>query len=221
MRPMHWPARSPMRSSSSASLPLRQRVLPQDEGHGGLSRRPWLAHGGPYPGPQRPPQAQRSLRSPPDVEHPSAALPHLPAGPRRPRHGGAPAGSFGHIGLRAMVLDLLDCSRRYSPTASVHTVAAAGDVVQVVGATRRRHLHRVHPGHPSTTHGQGASPCGRSSPPAAMLAGAPPGFPSATPWAAPPSAYSMSTWPGPAGWDQAALANSFSTIALTLSVGPE
>ena len=37
---------------------LRQRVLPPDEGHGGLSRRPRLARGGPYLGPQRPSRAQ-------------------------------------------------------------------------------------------------------------------------------------------------------------------
>ena len=41
---------------------------------------------------------------------------------------------------------------------------------QIVGATRRCHLHRVHPGHPSTTHGRGASPCGRSRLPVVSLA---------------------------------------------------
>ena len=62
----------------------------------------------------------------------------------------------------------------------------------------------------------------------AMLVGALPGFPSVTPWAAPPSTYSTSMWPtppgtlpGPAGWDQAALAHSFSTMALSPPVGPE
>jgi len=53
------------------------------------------------------------------------------------------------------------------------------------------------------------APGGEPLPPAAMLTGASPGFPSATPWAAPPA----STWPGPAGWDQATLANSFSTTS--------
>jgi len=66
---------------------------------------------------------------------------------------------------------------------------------------------------------------GEPRPPAAMFAGAPLGFPLATPWAAPPGAYSTATWapllgasPGPAGWDPAALAN-FSTA--TPPVGPE
>ena len=69
---------------------------------------------------------------------------------------------------------------------------------------------------------------GEPRPPAAMLASAPPGFPLATSWAAVLSAYSASTWApppgtslGPTGWDQAALANSFSTMALTPPVGPE
>ncbi|OQU89103.1 hypothetical protein SORBI_3002G146701 [Sorghum bicolor] len=52
--------------------------------------------------------------------------------------------------------------------------------------------------------------------PAAMLAGAPPGFPSVTSWATPPTPLS-----GSAGWDQAALAHSFSTMTLTPPVGPE
>ena len=66
---------------------------------------------------------------------------------------------------------------------------------------------------------------GEPRPPVAMLAGAPPGFPSAIPWAA---SFPASTWatppaalPGPAGWDQAVLANSFSTMALTPPVEPE
>jgi len=91
----------------------------------------------------------------------------------------------------AGVLVLLDCSRYYSsassrrPTTVVTSwssspraergwggavaaaVAVMGDVEQVVGAAR--HLHEVHPGHPSTTHGQGASPCGRSRLPVASL----------------------------------------------------
>ncbi|XP_021321304.1 uncharacterized protein LOC110437249 [Sorghum bicolor] len=66
---------------------------------------------------------------------------------------------------------------------------------------------------------------GEPRPPTAMLAGAPPGFPSATPWAAPFPASSWATpptpLPGSAGWDQAALAPSFSTMALTPPVGPE
>ncbi|XP_021309205.1 uncharacterized protein LOC110432736 [Sorghum bicolor] len=66
---------------------------------------------------------------------------------------------------------------------------------------------------------------GEPRPPAAMLAGAPPGFPSVTPWAAPFPASSWATPPptllGSAGWDQAALAHSFSTMALTPPVGPE
>ena len=50
-------------------------------------------------------------------------------------------------------------------------VVVVGDVEQVVGATRRRrHLHGVHPGHPTTTHGQGASLSGRSRFPVASLA---------------------------------------------------
>jgi hypothetical protein len=44
----------------------------------------------------------------------------------------------------------------------------------------------------------------------------PPGTYSASPWVTPSSASS-----GPAGWDQAALACSFSTLGLTPSVGPE
>ncbi|XP_021316676.1 uncharacterized protein LOC110435442 [Sorghum bicolor] len=66
---------------------------------------------------------------------------------------------------------------------------------------------------------------GEPRPPAAMLAGAPPGFPSVTPWAAPFPAFSWAppsaTLHGSAGWDQAALAHSFSTMALTPPVGPE
>jgi hypothetical protein len=61
------------------------------------------------------------------------------------------------------------------------------------------------------------APCGEPHPPAAMLAGASSGSPSVTPWMAPPA----STWSGPAGWDQAALAHSFSTMALTPPGGPE
>ena len=49
-------------------------------------------------------------------------------------------------------------------------VAAAEAVVLVVGAPQRRHLHGVHPGHPITPHGQGASPCGRSRLSVASLA---------------------------------------------------
>ena len=107
-------------------------------------------------------------------------------------------------------------------------------MAQVVGATRSQHLHGVHPGPPSTTRGQGASPYGHSRLLVVSLAhwqpcaGVPPGFPSATPWAAPPGAYSTSTWatppgalPGPAGWNPTALANSFNTMALTPPVGPE
>jgi len=56
---------------------------------------------------------------------------------------------------------------------------------------------------------------GEPRPPAAMFAGAPPGFPSATPWAAPPGAS-----PRPAGWDPTALAN-FSTATLTPPVRVE
>ena len=52
----------------------------------------------------------------------------------------------------------------------VADVVAAGDVVQAVGATRCQHLHGLHPGHPFTTHGQGASPCGRSRLPVVSLA---------------------------------------------------
>ena len=110
-------------------------------------------------------------------------------------------------------------------------VAVVGDVEQVVGAIQRRHLHGVQPGHPSTTHGQGVSMWpfqasgGEPRPPAAMLAGAPPGFLSVTPWVAPFPASSwatpLATLPGSAGWDQAALAHSFSTMALTPPVGPE
>jgi hypothetical protein len=51
-----------------------------------------VARGGSHLGPQRPPGAQRPLRPPPDVDHSPAALPHLPGGPRRSRHGGAHAG---------------------------------------------------------------------------------------------------------------------------------
>jgi hypothetical protein len=58
---------------------------------------------------------------------------------------------------------------------------------------------------------------GEPRPPAAMLAGAPPpGAYSASPWATPSGAS-----PGPAGWDQAALALSFSTMGLTPPVGPQ
>ncbi|XP_021318033.1 uncharacterized protein LOC110436121 [Sorghum bicolor] len=66
---------------------------------------------------------------------------------------------------------------------------------------------------------------GEPRPPAAMLAGAPPGIPSVTPWAAPFPASSWApppvTLPGSAGWDQAALAHFFSTMALTPPIGPE
>ena len=48
-------------------------------------------------------------------------------------------------------------------------VAAEGDVVSIVGATRRQHLHGVHPGPLSTTRGQGASPCGLSRLPVVSL----------------------------------------------------
>jgi len=61
------------------------------------------------------------------------------------------------------------------------------------------------------------APDGEPRPSPAMLAGASSGFPSVTPWMAPPA----STWPGPTGWDQAALAHSFSTMALTPPVGSE
>ncbi|XP_021309125.1 uncharacterized protein LOC110432670 [Sorghum bicolor] len=66
---------------------------------------------------------------------------------------------------------------------------------------------------------------GEPRPPAAMLAGATPGFPSVTPLAAPFPASSWATPPAPlprcAGWDQAALAHSFNTMALTPPVVPE
>ena len=61
------------------------------------------------------------------------------------------------------------------------------------------------------------APGGEPRPPATMLAGASPGSPSTTPWMAPPA----SMWSGPASWDQAALAHSFSTMALTPPGGPE
>ena len=41
------------------------------------------------------------------------------SGPSPPSFRGAPAGSSGHFSLRARVIDLLDCSRCYSPTAPV------------------------------------------------------------------------------------------------------
>ncbi|XP_066381473.1 U1 small nuclear ribonucleoprotein C-like [Miscanthus floridulus] len=62
-------------------------------------------------------------------------------------------------------------------------------------------------------------------PPVALLTGAPPGFHFPSAWAPPPSASSWvtppDTSPGPVGWNPAALARSFSTMALTPPAGPD
>ena len=102
-------------------------------------------------------------------------------------------------------------------------VAVAGDVEQVVGATRCCHLHGVHPGHPSTTHGQGASPCGHSRLPVVSLARRRPCslvLPRVSlrdPVDGKPRVYvARACRLGPGG-----LGHSFSTMALTLLVGLE
>ena len=84
----------------------------------------------------------------------------------------------------------------------------------------------VRPGHPSATHGQGASRCGhfraQEAPrppyqPAVMITGAAPLF--ASSWTQPAQPSQPRTWPK--GWDQAALVQSFSTMGLTLPVSTE
>ena len=98
----------------------------------------------------------------------------------------------------------------------VADVVAAGDVVQAVGATRCQHLHGLHPGHPFTTHGQGASPCGRSRLPVVSLARRRPCslvLPHGSPQRPRGRHLPVGTrqpWP-----------NFFSTMALTPLVGPE
>jgi hypothetical protein len=61
------------------------------------------------------------------------------------------------------------------------------------------------------------APGGEPRPPVAIFTGAPPpGVSTMSPWATP-----SGTPSGLAGWDQAALARSFSTIGVTPPVGPE
>nr|CAB3451012.1 unnamed protein product [Digitaria exilis] len=99
------------------------------------------------------------------------------------------------------------------------TVVAVAALVGDAGDHRLR-LHPVapllplvvHPGHPSPTHGQGASRWPRPQhQPAALLAG--PAPPAMTSWTPPTQPSLPPFWPG--GWDQAALAQSFSTMGLT------
>jgi len=106
-------------------------------------------------------------------------------------------------------------------------------LVGVVGARRLRLRLpllpiplEVRPGHPSATHGQGASRCGhfrvRGGPrpqlqPTAMFTSTASLF--APSWTPPAQPSQPLTWPG--GWDQAVLAQSFSTMGLTPQVSTE
>jgi hypothetical protein len=180
------------------------------------------------------------------MDHPAATVPDLPAGLGRPCHGGAlKASSRGPCqglspprGPRPPRLHLLQLHRRVHllrphqsrlfwvpfPRAEqgvgVVVVAAAvaeGDVVEVlaVGAPLLHSRHRVllallsQPLVRAHLHVALLGSQWRACP-ATMLVGAPPGF-YPTPWTTPS---------GASGWDQAALARSFSTMGLT-PVGPE
>ena len=173
--------------------PLRQRVLPPDEGHGGLPRRSGLARGGPYPGPQRPcrlsaryahlrtwitrqrpfptflqirddlvmEELQQGVQAPSTSTPESSSSSTAHAATPPPRSTAPP---------QLSLLGPLPPGVRGDGGAVAAAVAAAEAMELVVGAPQHRHLHRVHPGHPTRTHGQGASPCGRSRLPVASLA---------------------------------------------------
>jgi len=147
--------------------PLRQRVLLPDEGHGGLPGRPRLAHGGPVSwsstfstgsvtatpttgcgspasGPSPPSCRSVTTLSWRSLLRASSLGPPPPRGPRPPRLLSLPL-------LRPV--QPRHHSRHFSvlfPPGRAGVGAVAGDVEQVMGATRHRHLHAVHPDQPST-----------------------------------------------------------------------